>query len=424
MAARWILRSFTFTFVFVATLGVSLPTAHSVETSYFWVKLKAQDSFVRTMIANTGASIEVVQDEFVLATANLEELKSLEKLGVVLKAEPLKEFLAESRESQGPQDSQRKPLDFPSKDSEYHNYTEGTKALQALETEFPDLVRMGSIGMSGQDRDIWSLVVSEDVDHSAQKPALLILGGHHAREHLSVEIPLRFTKWILTEYKNGNARIRKLLVGRQLHVIPMVNPDGLEYDIEGGQYKSWRKNRRANRDGTFGVDLNRNYGFKWGTGGSSSSPSSDTYMGTSPFSEAETQAIKMYIENHDNISTLISFHTFSELVLYPWGHSSSPITVDRDFQVHKKMAEKMATWNNYKPMQSSGLYVASGDLTDWSYGQEKVISFTFELDPKNQFGGGGFYPGVAAIEQVLKKNIEPVLYALEYADNPYRVLEP
>jgi carboxypeptidase T len=87
------------------------------------------------------------------------------------------------------------------------------------------------------------------------------------------------------------------------------------------------------------------------------------------------------------------------------------------------MAKKMAEWNGYTPEQSSELYIASGDTTDWSYGAHKIISFTFELDPAGGgFGGGGFYPGPAVIQPVFQKNIEPCLYLLEYADNPARVL--
>jgi carboxypeptidase T len=111
------------------------------------------------------------------------------------------------------------------------------------------------------------------------------------------------------------------------------------------------------------------------------------------------------------------------LILYPWGHKYESIENQKDLMVHKTMAEKMSKWNKYTPQQSSDLYIASGDTTDWAYGQHKIISFTFELDPRNQFGGGGFYPGQDVIPVVFKKNLEPALFLLEYADNPYRVLE-
>ncbi|MNT46782.1 Carboxypeptidase T precursor [compost metagenome] len=112
------------------------------------------------------------------------------------------------------------------------------------------------------------------------------------------------------------------------------------------------------------------------------------------------------------------------MILYPYGHIYGDIPIARDRQVHEVMAKKMATWNGYEPQKSSELYLASGDTTDWSYGELKIISFTFELDPGNSgWGSGGFYPGAGIIPEVQKKNLEPVLYMIEYADNPYRSID-
>jgi carboxypeptidase T len=147
-------------------------------------------------------------------------------------------------------------------------------------------------------------------------------------------------------------------------------------------------------------------------------------MGPAPFSEPETQAIKKYVDEHDNINVLLSFHTFSQLILYPWGHTHQNISVAKDYQTYKAMAEKMAEWNGYTPQQSSDLYIASGDTTDWSYGTHKVFSFTFELDPANSgFNPGGFYPGDEVIQEVFRKNLNPAIYLIQMADNPYRATE-
>ncbi|MGE3388234.1 MAG: M14 family metallopeptidase, partial [Bdellovibrionales bacterium] len=228
---------------------------------------------------------------------------------------------------------------------------------------------------------------------------------------------------LINGYKNGDAEIRRLLQTRDIHIIPIVNPDGKEHDISTGDYKFWRKNRATINNAKQGVDLNRNYSYGWGGGGASSDPRSDTYRGPGPFSEPETQAIKKFIEVQHNISILLSFHTFSELILYPWGHTDDRIGDQRDYLVHKTMAETMAQWNSYTPQQSSELYIASGDTTDWSYGAHKIISFTFELDPSSMFEGG-FYPGASKIDVVAEKNWRPCLYLMDLADNPYRVLEP
>lgn len=375
----------------------------------YLMKLRAKDSFERSLIANTGVSIESIEEDFVYVIAVLEERNLIHD-----KFEVVEEWLITL-------DS----LDFPSKDSDYHNYTEAEEALDNLIQEFPDEINKFSIGKSVEGKEIWTIKITENIKSlNSQKPAILFLGGHHAREHLSVEVTLRLAQWIMREYSQGNSRIQNILATREIIFIPMVNPDGLEYDISDGRYKMWRKNRALNKNGTYGVDLNRNYGFKWGTGGSSSNPNSETYMGPQPFSEPETQAIKNFLTTNPHITILLSFHTFSELILYPWGHTRDPIKKEKDQKLYEVLAQTMSQWNKYKPMSSAGLYIASGDLTDWSYGELGIISFTFELDPKQQgFGGGGFYPGTALIETALKKNIEPALYLIELADNPYRALE-
>jgi carboxypeptidase T len=91
------------------------------------------------------------------------------------------------------------------------------------------------------------------------------------------------------------------------------------------------------------------------------------------------------------------------------------------------MAETMAAWNGYEPMQAADLYVASGDTVDWAFGQEGIVGFTFELDPQNTFmtqidPKSGFYPGQGIIQQVFNKNLQPALYLIDMADNPYRAV--
>lgn len=391
----------------IATLGI-LPThrAHSVDNTQYWMKIRAKDKFERSKIADTGVSIETTREDFVVGIGSLEEKNTVEKLGLLEVSFPL---TAE--------------MDFPNKDAAFHNYSELTEKLQTMTAQHSQIAKLSSIGKSKEGRDIWAVRISGNLSEADSLPAAVFMGGHHAREHLSVELPIYYIEYLVSEYAKGNPRIQGLVNSRDIHIIPMVNPDGAEYDIASGTYRSWRKNRSANDNGTFGVDLNRNYGFGWGGGGASTNPNSDVFRGPSAFSEPESQAIKNYVEAHENITILLSFHTYSQLILYPWGHSYDSIAIDRDKQVHETMARKMAEWNGYTPQQSSELYIASGDTTDWSYGEHKIISFTFELDPANSgWGSGGFYPGAGVIPQVQAKNLEPVLYLIDYADNPYRVL--
>lgn len=398
------------TLLLAVSLGVltllPLQNAHTEDNTQYWMKLKAKDKFERSVIADTGVVIDAIREDFVTAVGNKQELEQLTKLGFVEVSFALTEA-----------------MDFPAKDADFHNYAEMTEKLRTLTTRHSGISTMTSIGRTHEGRDIWAIRISGNIAQAQTLPAVIFMGGHHAREHLSIELPIHYIDYLLSEYVLGNPRIQSLVNSRDIHFIPMVNPDGAEFDISSGTYKAWRKNRAANGNGTYGVDLNRNYGFGWGGKGASTSPSSETYRGSAAFSELETQAVKNYVEKHENITILLSFHTFSELILYPWGHIYETISNTQDKQVHETMAKKMAEWNKYKPQQSADLYIASGDTTDWSYGEHKIISFTFELDPANAWGNDGFYPGAKVIPEVVRKNLEPVLYLIDYSDNPYRVLD-
>ena len=386
-----------------------LAYAGQADESLIWMKIKAQNRYERSAIANTGVTILSADEDHVVALGYNHELAKLEEMGIV-------------EISFG---TDATILDYPPHDSDFHNYQEMVDKIKSWEQPYAGLLSINSIGKSLEGRDIYALKISGSLTNEVQ-PAIVFMGGHHAREHLSVEMPLMLAEYLLKEYQAGNERVRELVNSREIHIIPLVNPDGAEHDIAGGNYKLWRKNRRNHGNGLFGVDLNRNYGYKWGTGGSSSNQRSDVYMGPKPFSEPETQAIKKYVDARTNISILLSFHTFSELILYPWGHSYNAIANNIDFEVHKKMAETMARWNGYKPQQASALYIASGDTTDWSYGEHGIISFTFELDPKHRWGMNprdGFYAGQNLIPNVFRKNLEPSLYLIENAGNPRGVLQ-
>lgn len=385
-------------------------SAFAKDNNKYWMKLSAKNKQDRTYLLNLGLGIEHgIHDDYVVLIGNRADLEVAKRSGKLMD-----HFKA------GPS-----LKDFPVKDSDFHNYAELIQELQAIQKLNTNIAYLETLGKTHQGRDIINIRITSNASNTAKaatKPAIVFMGTHHAREHLSTEMPLLLARFLVEQYNAGNQDIVRLVNTREINIIPMVNPDGVEHDIAGGNYKMWRKNRRDNKDGNFGVDLNRNYGFGWGTGGSSSRTSSDVYMGPAPFSEPETQAIKRFVDLKKNITILLSFHTFSELILYPWGGKDEPISNERDRRVHEVMAQTMSKWNGYTPQKSSDLYIASGDTTDWSYGEHRIISFTFELDPKSMWSGG-FYPGQAKIPVIFKKNINPALYLINLADNPYRVLE-
>ncbi len=393
-------------------LTQAVAIASTENTTPRFVQIEAHNQVERSQIANCGVSLEAFRSDSVWGFATPNELACLSKQSIKV----LGNFdLAVGR---GGHES---GFGFPSNDEKFHDHAEVATALRAIEAANPEICKVSVIGKSLEGREVLGIhfnTVKESLESgTSSKPGYIIMGNHHAREHLSVEVPLLFAQYVAKN--KADPKIAELLQGRDLWIIPMINPDGAEFDTTGGNYQMWRKNRRNNGDGTYGVDLNRNYGFKWGTGGSSSETDSDTYMGPQPFSEPETQNVRDFVDTHLNAKVLLTVHTFSELILYPWGHKNEAISNQADRATYEAMAKTMAQWNHYKPEQSSGLYIASGDTTDWAYGTHGIFAFTFELSP-NSMWGGGFYPGQKVIDKVFNDNLKPMLYMWGLADDPHR----
>lgn len=371
-----------------------------------WIVAPAKNKAARSRIADLGVCIEEVSAGAIGGIATPRMAADLRRLGINFTSAPLSQRFGK--------------LDFPPEDMLYHNYDRLVAELDALVSSAPDLVSKFSIGQSAEKKDLWALRLNITAagNQKSDKPGVVFLGTHHAREHLSTEVPLLLARYLLENRQKPE--ISRLLSTRDIYIIPMVNPDGVEWDIRGGSYHMHRKNKRDNGRGSIGVDLNRNYGFHWGEGGASPDPDSDIYRGPSAFSEPETRAVRDFIDQRkDNIKILLTFHSFSELILYPWGHTDLPIPDAAAHDAYVAMAKTMATMNGYTPEQSSELYIASGDTTDWAWGTHKIFSFTFELTPKSMWEGG-FYPGAGAVQTTFQANIRPVLYLLDLADNPYR----
>lgn len=381
-----------------------------------FVQIDAKTKENRSLAETLGMSIEFIRSDSAWGFADQKTISEIQSHGMSVLGDF--DFAVGRGGHQGVEPG------FPSKDEHFHDYSEVKAELARFEKENPEIAKVHIVGTSLEGRDIMAIQINTSKDSlemgKSNKPGAIFMGAHHAREHLSVEIPLMLVDYLLKN--KADVKISALLDSRDLWFIPLVNPDGSEYDISKGRYESWRKNRRPNGDGTYGVDLNRNYGYQWGTGGSSTNTNSDVYMGPKPFSEPETQVVKAFVENHLNAKVLLTFHTFSELILYPWGHKYDSVEEKKDLAVYETMAKTMAEWNHYKPEQASSLYIASGDTTDWAYGEHGIFAFTFELTPSSIFNGG-FYPGQKAIDPTFAANLKPVLYMIELADDPYRAIE-
>lgn len=294
----------------------------------------------------------------------------------------------------------------------YHTYQEIQQELRELQTNFPELARVFDLGESIENRKIWAIKISDNVAEEEDEPEILFIGGHHAREWIAIDVPFLLAKYLLENYR-ANPAIRNVIDNGQIWVIPLLNPDGHQYSVTTNRL--WRKNRRNNGDGSFGVDLNRNYGYEWGGPGSSGDTFSETYRGSGPFSEPEAQVVRDLASEH-HFRAMISYHNFSQLVLYPWGHTTAP-TPDEP-QLHE-LAQTMADsilkvhGKRYVAEQSSDLYLASGDATDWLYGATRVPSYTIELRPTSSFPG--FQLPESEIQPTFEENLPAALFLIAWS---------
>ena len=402
------------------------PPASSIRLSRSFVSIAATNREERTKILELGVDIEETYSDRVWALVTPKQISKLENNHFrILSTAPQDVFFrAQSFVHFSSADSSS--TSFPAGDELFHDYRQVQELLNQLHQENPELTAVSSLGKSIEGRDLVAIHINTTpadlASGMSSKPAAFFMGGHHAREHISVEVPLKLAQYLL-QNKN-DPKISLLLHSRDIWILPLVNPDGAEFDIEGKDYHYWRKNRRDAGEGeeSFGVDLNRNYGYEWGTGGASADPEGETYRGSEAFSEPETKAIRDFIDARPNIKTLLTFHTFSELILYPWGYTGDVIAKTADQKTFEIMATTMAHWNHYTPEQSSALYITSGDTTDWAYGVHGIFAFTFELSPKD-FKSGGFYPGENAIDAIFQDNLAPFLYLLDVSDAPHRVID-
>src|SRR5205085_381500 len=162
--------------------------------------------------------------------------------------------------------------DFPPYDSNYHNYAEMVTDVQNFAAAHPNLVHIFSLGTSYEGRNLIGVRISDDATDNLSEPGVFYVGQHHAREHLTVEVVLSIMHQFLEQPQVSN-----LIHTRQIYIVPSLNPDGGEYDITGGSYHYWRKNRQPYQ-GIYGTDQNRNYSYRWGCcGGSSGGPTDHTF---------------------------------------------------------------------------------------------------------------------------------------------------
>jgi len=299
----------------------------------------------------------------------------------------------------------------------FHSYDQIVQQMRDIEANHPEIAKLYDIGDGWEktagiaDRDIWALKISDNVEkEEIREPEVLYMAMHHAREIITPEILLYWMHYLVNNY-GTDSTITSIVNHRQIWIVPLVNPDGFEYVRNVDMW--WRKNRRRNSDGSYGVDLNRNYSFKWGLDdiGSSGRPSSNVYRGTAPFSEPETRAVRDLVEAHHFVISL-SFHSYGRMFLYPWGYIAEDTPDNSTF---KAIADSVTAYNGYSGgnAKSGIIYLVNGECDDWLYGEQqakfKVFGFTPEV-------GTSFHPDTTQIMPQILENLKPIIYVAKAAE--------
>ncbi|MGW1374886.1 M14 family metallopeptidase [Streptomyces sp. NPDC002446] len=377
----------------------------------------------RTALSATGASIDEVHAGTVVITADRSQAAAVRRLGHRLRQLP-------DPPGTGKGTPSSRAKDFPEGYTGYHTYDEATKEIDGLVAKYPDILSKQVIGKSHEGRDVLALKLSKNVTKDEKEPEVLFTHHQHAREHLTVEMALYLLGEFTSKYGSDD-RVTKMLDSREIWILPDLNPDGGEYDISSGDFAMWRKNRQPNAGSNeVGTDLNRNWDFKWGCcGGSSDDPGDETYRGASAASAPEVKLVSDFVRSRNvggkqQITAAVDFHTYSELVLWPFGYTDADtgegMTQD-DHDTFATIGKSMADSNGYTPEQSSDLYVTDGSIDDWLWGDQKIFAYTFEMFPSSA-GDGGFYPRDSVIPKETSRNREAVLHLLELSDCPYRAI--
>lgn len=297
----------------------------------------------------------------------------------------------------------------------YFTYAEILLHLDNMSTLFPNLIKAKNPldSLTREGRPVYWLKISDNPNIDENEPEMLYTAVHHAREPNSVSQLIMYMYYLLENY-NSNSEIKYLVDNLEMYFVPVVNPDGYIYnettDPNGGGM--WRKNRRDNLNGDFGVDLNRNYGYNWGFDNIGSDPntSSDTYRGDTLFSEPETQNMRNFC-NARQFKLTLNYHTYGNLLIYPWGYQPSIYTPDSAQFVEYA---KYLTWQNhynYGTANQTVEYVVNGSSDDWMYGEQITKGKILAMTPEAGDAANGFWPPQNLIVNICKENITQNLHA-------------
>jgi carboxypeptidase T len=304
----------------------------------------------------------------------------------------------------------------------YRTVDEMEAELAGLAADHPDIFSLFSLGPSYLGRDIWCMKVSDNPTVDEDEGEIFVHGNTHARELMTLEIPMYFLNRIADDYYT-DPELAALIDTHELFVVPTLNPDGhiyVEEHHDGGS-GGWRRKNMRPPDG---VDLNRNYGYNWGYDdhGSSPNPWSSLYRGTAPFSEPETLAVHdFFLERQFQFA--VSYHSFGELIMFPWGYANEPTPDDTTLRAYGNAMNAVITGQGHGPYEVGRpgeiLVPVNGEFGDWAYGGDSysggtypggAFGFSFEVNSEED---GGFAPPPELIEPTCELHWPVFLWMLE-----------
>lgn len=308
----------------------------------------------------------------------------------------------------------------------FYTFSEITANLDSMYAQYPNLITQKySVGTSQQGRTIWAVKISDNPNVNENEPAVGYDALIHAREPQSMA-SMMYYMWYLLENYGTDPEVTYLVNNREMYFIPCVNPDGYEYNRQnsptgGGM---WRKNRRNNGDGSYGVDLNRNFSYMWGydNTGSSPTPSSETYRGPFAFSEPEAGAIRD-LAIQKNYGTHFNLHSYQNAFLYPWGYINQQ-TVDS--LIYREFAQDMSSFNGYVYGVSGEIlgYNSNGSVRDWMYGEQTAKNKSFGYTVEIGSSSDGFWPPQHRIFPLAQGMLKPNLYNAWVAGSYVEIIDP
>ncbi|HPN40141.1 MAG TPA: M14 family zinc carboxypeptidase [Candidatus Cloacimonadota bacterium] len=315
----------------------------------------------------------------------------------------------------------------------YRDYDQMVSELMQLQAIYPNLVQVSTIGSgwgsiysqtvpyyTGFDHDLWAVKVSANVSQEEDEPAFYFVGEHHAREPISTEVCMEILIHLVENY-GSNPEVTSFLDNSQVWIVPLLNPDGHKIVIDQTDVW-WRKNIRDNNNnqefntddssgmGPDGVDINRNYGYRWGYLSATDNMQMPTYHGPYAFSEPEASAFADFISSRRFLAG-VSYHTYGQYVLYPYGFVGDINAPDKvELQalatdMANVILKQGSTTQHYDAMPSWQLYPVSGSSDDWIYGTTGSFAYTIEMATQ-------FIPNQNQMQQIITQNLNGAMMLL------------